>query len=474
MYIITVGLNHRTAPITLREQLTLTDCSLTMALEELGNLQGNQPPLNGHSSPRDRIKEWVILSTCNRLEIYATGVGSAAAGQQQIANYLADIQGAGMNALQPHLYFYEESDAVKHLLKVAAGLDSMILGEPQILGQVTSALMEAQSAGTTGPVLSELFKTASHAGKRARSETGIGRHSTSTSHAAVQLVKDKFGSLAPFHLLVLGAGEMARIAAQALHDRGIGRLSFINRTQQRANKLARKFHGEAFSWYALPDALEIVDGVITATDAPHIVIQESIVKQALPGRRGRLLLFVDIAVPRDVDEAVGNLPGVQRYDIDDLQSAVDANMAQRKAAVPEVEIIIDEESSRLDEWLKARSVLPVLIALRGKANGIAERELERGLHQLDKLDEIDQEKVSRLVHRVVNKVLHEPTIRLKKSASEGNGIEYAHMLRDLFALDPSKGGLDKDGSKQGATGEVEKKDFSLEDRGENTATPAAH
>jgi glutamyl-tRNA reductase len=432
MYIITVGLNHRTAPIVLREQLALSDCSLTMALEELVNLKGNQSPPNGQSFPKDRIKEWVILSTCNRLEVYAAGVGSVVGGQQQIANFLAELQGTGLKALRPHLYFLEGSDAVNHLLNVAAGLDSMILGEPQILGQVTSALREAQGAGTTGPVLSELFKRASHAGKRARTETGIGRHSTSTSHAAAQLIKDKFGSLAPFHLLVIGAGDMAAIVAQALHDRGIGRLSFINRTQQRANKLARQFQGEAFSWYALPDALEIVDGVITATDAPHVVIQESVVRQALPRRRGRLLLFVDIAVPRDVDEAVDDLPGVQRFDIDDLQTTVDANLAQRKAAVPKVNAIIAEEGARFDEWLKARSVLPVLIALRSKAKRIAERELERGLHQLDPTD---QEKVSRLVHRVVNKVLHEPTVRLKESAAEGNGLEYAHVLHDLFALD---------------------------------------
>lgn len=419
----------------LREQLALNDCSLKMALEELGALRQDKPTSKGQGEPAVRIKESAILSTCNRLEIYAVGTGGAERGQQVIGEFLGQLQGTGLEVLQPHLYFLEGKAAVLHLLKVAAGLDSMILGEPQILGQVSNALLEAQAAGTTGPVLSELFKTASHAGKRARTETGIGRYSTSTSHAAVQLVRERLGNLAEVHMLVVGAGDMAAIAAQALLDRGIGRLSFINRTQIRANKLALQFQGQAYSWYQLQEALGIVDGVITATDAPHVVIQEREVRKAMPNRNGRPLLFVDIAVPRDVDEAVDDLPGVQRFDIDDLQTTVDANLAQRKAAVPEVNTIIDEEGARFDEWLKARSVLPVLIALRSKAMRIAESELERGLHQLDQLDPTDQEKVSRLVHRVINKVLHEPTVRLKESAAEGNGVEYAHVIRDLFALD---------------------------------------
>ena len=464
MYIITVGLSHRTAPVTLREQIALSDRNLTMALEELTNLQDHQSNLKEQSLTSDRIKECVILSTCNRLEVYAAGTGGVGGGQQQITDFLTKLQSTGLKGLRPHLYFLEGDAVVDHLMRVAAGLDSMVLGEPQILGQVTSALLEAQRARSTGPVLSELFNRASHTGKRARTETEIGQHSTSISHAAVQLVKEKFGSLTNVHLLVVGAGEMAAIAAQALHDRGVGRLSFINRTQERANKLAQHFQGEAFSWYELPAALDKVDGVITATDAPHVVIQESVVRQVIQSRDERPLLFVDIAVPRDVDESVEDLPGVQRFDIDDLRTTVDANLAQREAAVPEVETIIEEEGSKFEEWLNARSVLPVLIALRTKAKDIADSELERALQQLNHLDAFDQDKVTRLVQRVVNKVLHEPTIRLKMSASEGNGIEYAHVLRELFSLDISQGDLSQDVSKQGALVDSISDDFPLENR----------
>lgn len=439
MYIITVGLNHLTAPIALREQLALNDCSLTMALDELGDLQTKTPPGGRSGQIVSCLREWVILSTCNRLEIYAAGTGNSEIGKQLIAEFLSTLQGTGLSLLQPHLYFLEGAAAVRHLLEVAGGLDSMILGEPQILGQVSAAFLRAQSAGTTGPVLSELFKTASHAGKRARTETAIGRHSTSTSHAAAQLVAEELGPLVEVHILVVGAGDMAAIAAQALHDRGAVHLTFINRTQSRAVKVAGQFQGRAYSWHQLPEALDAVDAVITATDAPHVVIQESEVRQAILERRGRPLLFVDIAVPRDVDEAVDLLPGVTRFDIDDLQSTVDANLAQRRAAVPGVQTIITEEATKFDEWLKGRSVLPVLIALRSKAKSIAEEELDNGLHQMDQLSLSDRDKVARLVHRVVNKVLHDPTVRLKASAAEGNGVEYAHVLRDLFSLEADQG-----------------------------------
>ena len=228
---------------------------------------------------------------------------------------------------------------------------------------------------------------------------------------------------------------MAEVAAQALLSQGARQLSFINRTYNRAESLAQQFNGRALNWYHLPAALTTADAVISATSAPHIVIHVDDVRPVLSERAGRPLLFVDIAVPRDVEEAVGQLQGVRCFDIDQLQSVVDANLAQRQAAIPEVEVIVSEEADRFDVWLKGRQVLPVLVELRRKAQEIANEELERNQHHLEELAPECQEKVNRMVHRIVRKMLHEPTVRLKSSAAEGNGVAYAHALRELFALD---------------------------------------
>ncbi len=434
MSIVLVGLNHRTAPVALREQLALADCGLRMALDELGKRRQFHHPEIDSLIAKARLTESVILSTCNRLEIYAVVGGEAAAGWGQLEQYLADLQGVSRDELHPHLYFMEGYEAVTQLMRVASGLDSMILGEPQILGQVSNAQTEAYTAGTIGPILSHLFDLAIHAGKRARTETEIGRHTTSISHAAAQLVKDKLGDLDEIHMLVVGAGEMAEVAAQALQLNGASRLSFINRTYVRAESLARQFNGRALNWYHLPAALAMADVVVCATGAPHIVIHENDVLPVMPERSGRPLLFVDIAVPRDVEERVGQIQGVERCDIDQLQSVVDANLAQREAAIPEVEAIIAEETLRFDSWLQGRQVLPVLVELRRKAQRIADAELERNQSHLEELAPEYQELVARMVYRIVNKVLHEPTVRLKASAAEGNGVEYAHAISELFAL----------------------------------------
>jgi glutamyl-tRNA reductase len=435
MHIILIGLNHQTAPVALREQLSLASCGVKMALEDLPVCLQPQPGGPGTAGCDRDLIEAVIISTCNRLEVYAVVGCEAVTGWQMVESYLARLQGVPQAELRPHLYFLEGHEAVDHLFRVAAGLDSMILGEPQILGQVTSALSAAQNSKTSGPILSHLFERAVHAGKRARAETEIGRHTTSTSHAAVQLVRDKLGSLDQVHVLVVGAGEMADVAAHALRDQGVRQLTFINRTYARAEELARQFQGRALNWYHLPAALAMADAVVTATGAPHIVIHHDDVAQIMQQRAHRPLLFVDIAVPRDVEEAVGRLPGVFRHDIDDLQTAVDANLAQRQAAVPTVEAIIAEEKARFEEWLQGRQVLPVLVELRRKTRAIADTELERYLPRLEELDPQYQALVARLVHRIVNKVLHEPTVRLKASAADGNGSEYAQAVRELFGLE---------------------------------------
>jgi glutamyl-tRNA reductase len=251
----------------------------------------------------------------------------------------------------------------------------------------------------------------------------------------VRLVGDELGDLSQINALVVGAGEMAEAAARALLSEGVQQLDFINRTYARAESMARDFSGRALNWYHLPAALAMADVVVTVTGAPHVVIHESDVNPVLAERAGRPLYFVDIAVPRDVEEGVGNLPDVHLFDIDQLQTVVDANLSQRQAAVPDVEAITAQEATRFDEWLQSRQVLPVLVELRHKAREIANSELQRHERRLGEMPSDDQEMITQMVHRIVNRFLHEPTVRLKASAAEGNGVEYAHTLRDLFALD---------------------------------------
>ncbi len=432
MSIVLVGLNHRTAPVSLREQFSLEKCGIRMALEDIGVIRDRD---QGENASAAQLKEAVILSTCNRLEVYAIVAGGPSSGQDIIEAYLADLQGVAPQELRPHLYSRHEEAVASHLMRVAAGLDSMILGEPQILGQVSGAQADAQRTGTIGPVLNQLFDRAVRAGKRARSETEIGRHSTSVSHTAVRLISDELGDLSQINALVVGAGEMAEAAARALMSEGVQQLNFINRTYSRAESMARDYSGHALNWYHLPAALALADVVVSVTGAPHVVIHESDVMPVLAERAGRPLYFVDIAVPRDVEDSVGDLPDVHLFDIDQLQIVVDANLSQRQAAVPDVEAIAAQETTRFDEWLQSRQVLPVLVELRQNVRNIADRELQRHERRLDEMPIDDREMITQMVHRIVNKFLHEPTIRLKASAAEGNGVEYAHTLRDLFALD---------------------------------------
>lgn len=432
MNIVLVGLNHRTAPVSLREQFSLADCGTRMALEDLGIGQDHRSPDTIDTS---RLREAVILSTCNRLEVVATLAGDHGTGQAIIEAYLEKLQGIEREIFKPHLYAFFDGEAVNHVMRVAAGLDSMILGEPQILGQVARAQADAQRMRTIGPVLNQLFDRAVRAGKRARSETDIGRHSTSVSQTAVKLLGDEMGDLRHVNVLIVGAGEMAEIASRALISEGVEQISFINRTYARADSMARSFSGRALNWYHLPAALARADVVVTATGAPHVVIHESDVKPVLAERGGRSLYILDIAVPRDVEECVGDMPGITLFDIDHLQFVVDANLTQRRKAIPDVESIIDEENERFDDWLRNRQVLPVLVELRHRAKEIADSELLRHENRILKLPVEDQEMVNQMVHRILKKFLHEPTIQLKAAAAEGNGLEFAHTLRDLFSLD---------------------------------------
>ncbi len=440
MHILLVGLNHRTAPVQLREQLSFHDCNLRMALEELNGSQGPTPPrltlpppsLSPPTLP-SAIQESVILSTCNRLEIYAVAP-AVQEGWEAVEHFLSRVQGIPQETLAPHLYRLADDQAVEHLMRVACGLDSQILGEAQILGQVNQAFQTAQHARNTGPILSHLFAHAIHAGKRARHETALGRTVTSVSHAAVRLAQSIAGDLAHKRVLLVGAGAIMETTVKALEHHQVQELACVNRTYARAEALARLAGGRAFHWYHLPQALAWADVVISGTGAPHTVIHRPVVESILPQRQGRPLVFVDIAVPRDVAEEVEELPRVQRQDIDDLQASLDENLAQRRAAIPAVEAIIREETAHFQEWQRGRQVVPVVVALRQQVQAIAQQELGHALAQMPDLDPREEQIVTKLVHRLVNKILHQPTVRLKARAAQGDGPEYAQVLSHLFAL----------------------------------------
>jgi glutamyl-tRNA reductase len=429
--IILVGLNHRTTPVKLREQLSLCGDKLLTSVKALSCYR-----LVEYSGDATPVCENVVLSTCNRLEVYAW-VENAASGWTTIQSFLAQRHGLSLDHLSPHLYFLEGEAAITHLFRVASGLDSMILGEPQILGQVSRALGTSQDAKAVGPVLSRLFMQASHAGKKARSETAISRHTTSISHAAVLLAREQVDDIRRVRALVVGAGEMGALAAEALHMQGVKAITCINRTEASAMALARRVQGQVLNWHALPNALAWADVVITATSAPHTIIHRSDVAQVLPHRQGRPLVFVDTAMPRDVEETIDDLELVYRYDIDDLRATMDTSRAQRKAEVPAVEAIVKSEVQSFVEWLHNRQVAPIITDLRNKALALAHDEVEQALRRLEGLPERDRQVINRLAHRIVNKLLHTPTQCLKTRTASRIDQDYVQVVRDLFCLEAS-------------------------------------
>ena len=432
MTILCLGLSHHTTPVELRERLSFTDTALQAALARLGC---------GHDTRPDPISELVILATCNRLEMYA-GVRDAwrsSAGADPfhaLLDLLVDARGISPSELESHLYRYTRIEAVRHLCRVAAGLDSMILGEPQILGQVTGAYEAALRHRAAGAILSTLFQTAIRAGKRARTETAISRNPASASSVAIRLAEQAVGSLAYRNVLVIGAGEMGELAVEALCARGVRHITVANRTQPRAAELANRWGGQAVSFEQLAEALMQSDIVIASTGAPHTIISPALACDVMARRPSRPLIFIDIAVPRDVDPAVKDIPGVQVFDIDDLHARLEGSIAERQNEIPRVEAIVDREVAGFETWLRGVEVMPIIADLRQKAEAIRQRELERTLRYLPDLDPQTREHIQHLSHSLVNKLLHEPTLRLRAEAGNGHAAEYAEAVRHLFGLTP--------------------------------------
>ncbi|HET6812112.1 MAG TPA: glutamyl-tRNA reductase [Acidimicrobiales bacterium] len=420
MSVVVVGLN-RTVPLGLLERMTVTDANLPKALHDLGG--------------RPHLLEAVVLSTCMRTEVYAEAEKfHGAIGD--IRNFLAELSGASPESFSDHLYTYYEDAAAAHLFEVAAGLDSAVVGEGEILGQVRDAWERAREEGASGPVLSSLFRHAVEVGKRARTETAISRGVTSVSQAAVAMAADVLWGLTGRTVLVVGAGDMGRGMAVALAGRGVGRVLVASRSETRAAEVVAELPTEArvVEMAEVPAQLRSVDLVLTGTASPSLVFSAEEVAAALAERDGRRLLMVDIAVPRDVDPAVRELPGVTLLDMADLVSFAEAGLSGRKAEVARVREIVEEELRRYGELSTARTVAPVVAALHDRAEALRVAELERMSGRLSSLDERQRRAVEAVTRGLVAKMLHDPTVRLKEEAGTPRGERLADALRTLFDI----------------------------------------
>jgi len=428
MKILLIGLSHKTAPLAVRERLTFTS---TMLRSALTHFDSTHPQAH-----LDDVREGVILSTCNRMEVYAF-VHRPEVARQAIIKFLSRSCDIAPTEFVDHLYVCEDDEAIRHLLRVASGLDSMVLGEPQILGQITEAYEAALSQGATGLVLSALFRAAIHTGKRARTETMIGVNPSSVSSVAASAASELLGDLSLRNLLLIGAGEMGAIAAKALMKRGASDIVVANRTYRNAVQLAQELSGKAITFQQLSEAMVRADIIITSTGAPHTILNRKLLEPAMAERPERPLFIIDIAVPRDVDSNVTEIANVYLRDIDSLQSQADDNVEERTAEIPRVELIVEEETNQFLDWFCSLGVVPTITDMRRRVESVRQQELELLFNRLD-LDERDRQLVEKMSHRLVNKILHQPTTRLKKEAAAGNGVAYTTALRHLFALDQGK------------------------------------
>ncbi|MEO7021421.1 MAG: glutamyl-tRNA reductase [Ktedonobacteraceae bacterium] len=416
MHIVCISVDHLSASIDLRERLVCSPQQVAQVLR----------------SARQVVQESILLSTCNRLELYAV-CSEPDEGLAQLRGLLCAAREVSLSELTAHSHTFVDQQAVAHLLGVACGLYSLVPGEPQIQGQVAEALEIAQGGGFAGPITAALFRAALVAGKRARSETAISRNAASISHVAVQLARQVFPRLNEASVLLVGSGKMSELAAQNLCAHGAQRLTIINRTQGHAIDLANRVGALHRSFAELPAALLEADVVITSTTAPHTIITCEILQNVISQRQGRSLLLIDIALPRDIDPAVSEMPGVHLYNLDDLQNAVNEGIRLRLQEIEQVEAIILVEALTFERWFRSLSVVDTISDLRHHVDTLREQELARTLGLLGpSLSERETAAVQELTTRLVNKILHMPTRRLKDAAADGQGHVYAEALRYLF------------------------------------------
>ena len=415
-----VGLSHKTAPVEFREKLTFPP----EVQEEALTRATNYP----------HVKEAVILSTCNRTEVYSV-VADPVKGMDQISDLLATFHELDEVSLRPHLYRVDSTDAIRHLFRVSSSLDSMIIGEAQILGQVKEAYAYAVDCGATGNAMNRLFREALAVGKKVRTETEIGENAVSVSYAAVELAKSVFGSLDGRTVLIVGAGKMSELTARHLTSNGASKVIVASRTFARAHELAEKIGGQAVEFEKALDYLAQADIVISSTAAPRPIITREGMSKAMAARRNRPIFLIDIAVPRDIEPAVNELYNCYLYDIDDLQHVVDSNVAQREKEAAKAEVIIERAVEDFVQWIASLEVVPTIAALKKKAQLICEMELEKALPRLGEIDDRQRNTINALTSGIINKLLHEPIVRIKELSGDKQGYVYTESLRELFGLD---------------------------------------
>jgi glutamyl-tRNA reductase len=418
--LLALGVSHKTAPLELRERLALTEGKAVGVLGEL--VESSQ------------VHEAAALSTCNRTELYLVAADPVEA-ESTALGILAREADIRPTELLGRLYSLRGSDAASHLFSVTAGLDSMILGEVEIQGQVKRAYELALVEGATGAILNRLFRGALAAGKRARSETGISQKGLSIPSAAVELAQRALGDLTTRTVLLVGAGETAELTARALASRGVEAVFVANRHYDRAIGLAQRFGGRAVRIDELPEQLASADIVVSTTNSPHHIIERAELDLVMGGRDGRPLLCMDLAVPRDIDPACRDIQGVTLHDVDEVQAVVERNASGREAEARQAERILSAELERFERWLASLEVVPTVTALRERADEVVERVLAENAARWESLSDADRERVRTMARAIANRLLHEPTLRVKRSAEDDADYAYVHALRELFGLD---------------------------------------
>ncbi len=420
MKLLLTGVNHKTAPIEVRERLSFDAASLPAALKELRNCPG--------------VLEAMILSTCNRVEVTAA-VEDNSNAEEEIAKFLTRGRGVETEAIAPYLYRYRDEEVIRHLFRVASSLDSMVIGEPQILGQLKSAYSAAKECGAVAGALETILTRAFAVAKRVRTETAIGQSAVSVSYVAVELAKQIFGSLDDKTVMLIGAGEMSELAARHLRRAGVQRILVTNRTHERAVQLASSFQGDVAPYDRFREELPRADIVITSSGAPHYILTREDMRKVIAARRNRPVFLIDIAVPRNVEPAVNELDNVFLYDIDDLQQVVDENLKARMQEAEEAEAIVEEEVKRMISRLRVQEVKPTIVSLQQRLEAVRTAEFERLSGKLASLTPAQREAVEALTRGIINKIAHGPIVELRRKAAEPDGLQTIEVIRRVFRLD---------------------------------------
>lgn len=419
MHIVVVGLSHHTAPVEIRERLAFAPTAMEKPLRQMVGLPA--------------VAEALIVSTCNRVELYAatkepdTAIAS-------LRRFVADFHGVALEDVEQHLYDSQGEDAIRHLFRVASSLDSMIIGEPQILGQIKTAYGYAVEFKTAGLILNRFLHKAFSVAKRVRTETGIASNAVSVSFAAVELARKIFDRIDDKAVMIIGAGEMCELAARHFVSNGVSRVLVTNRTFERAEKLAAEFQGRAVPFEEFTEHLAQVDIILTSTGAPTFILGQRQMEEVLRRRKHRPMFLIDIAVPRDIDPKVNSLDNVYLYDVDDLQGVVQANLKERQKEAHRAEAIIGEEIGQFHLWLGNLEVKPTIVALRKRLEEISAQELAKTFGNLKDLTDQQRRGVEVMTNAIVNKILHRPIMVLKRTQNESGGEDYVDAVRELFDL----------------------------------------